>query len=142
MFNVASCSKVEEFFNLDHSSRRERHRDDDDDEDETEPEQTEETEESEPDETRADPTSAPGAADPSNNGLTYPDHIPTYDEIHPAHPNGTVSGQEASDLLDEIEMDILQDELGSSYVDAAILLMITLHSESSSMLMRSAGARL
>lgn len=121
VFNVAACSTVEEFFNLDHRSRRERDRDDDDD-DSDETEETEETEGSEPGETRADPTSAPtGTADPSNNGLTYPDHIPTYDEIHPAHPAGTISGDEASDLLDEIEMQILEEEIGASYVDADIL---------------------
>ncbi|MCR5593495.1 MAG: DUF885 domain-containing protein [Saccharofermentans sp.] len=119
-FNVASCSTIEKFFNLDHSSRRERHRDDDD-EDETEPEETEETETEETSETRPNSVTPSASGDPSNNGLTYPDHVPTYDEIHPSHPAGTVSGQEASDLLDEIEMQILQDELGASYVDADIL---------------------
>lgn len=116
-FNLAGCSTVEEFFDLGRSHRRERNRDDDDD-DADETEQTGETEVSEPDETEPDETQP--AADLSDE-LTYPDHIPTYEEIHPAHANGTVSGQAASDLLDEIESQILIDAVGSSYVDADIL---------------------
>ena len=115
-FNIAGCNKVEEFFDLgsSHGSRRDRDRDDDD-----EPEETEETEETEPGETEPDETDP--AVITISDELTYPDHVPTYDEIHPAHAHGNVSGQEASDLLDEIEHDILVDLISSSYVDAVIL---------------------
>lgn len=120
-FNLTACSEIESFFDLDHSTRSERgRRDDDDNDDDEEPDETEETSEtSRTQETR--PSSVTPAVEPGDNGLTYPDHIPTYDEIHPAHPNGTVSGQEASDLLDQIESDILIDAVGASYVDADIL---------------------
>ena len=62
----------------------------------------------------ADPTTPVnnGGYIPTSDTLTYPDHVPTYDEIHPAHAHGNVSGQEASDLLDEIE-----DEFGDAYDD-------------------------
>ena len=110
---IAGCSKIEEFFDLGSSHREHRNRDDDDDD--NEPDETEETE---PDET--DPTYVP-TVDPSGNGLTYPDHIPTYEEIHPSHPNGTVSGQEALDILNDIESQIIVEVAGSSYVDAEIV---------------------
>ena len=111
---MAGCSKIEEFFDLGSSHREHRNRDDDDT-DETE--ETEETEETQTGET--DPTFVPSVA-PSSNGLTYPDHIPTYEEIHPAHPNGTVSGQDAVDILNDLESQIITEVVGSSYVDAEI----------------------
>lgn len=120
-FNIAGCNKVEEFFDLgsSHGSSRDRDRDDDDDDDDDEPDETEETEETEPGETEPDETDP--AVVTISDELTYPDHVPTYDEIHPAHAHGNVSGQEASDLLDEIEHDLIVDIVGSNYVDAVIL---------------------
>ena len=109
--SVVGCSAAEEFFDLG-KSHRERRRDDDDDDD---PEETEETEETEPSET--DPVVV---TIPSDNDLTYPDHIPTYDEIHPSHANGTVSGQEALDILNDIETQIIAESFGGSYVYANI----------------------
>jgi len=107
---MAGCSKIEEFFDLGNSHREHRNRDDDDDE-------PDETEETEPGET--DPTFVP-TVDPTGNGLTYPDHIPTYEEIHPSHPNGTVSGQEAVDILNDIESQVIAEVAGSNYVNAEI----------------------
>ena len=108
---MAGCSKIEEFFDLGSSHREHRNRDDDEDD-------PDETEETEPVET--DPVNPVPTVDPSGNGLTYPDHIPTYEEIHPSHPNGTVTGQEAIDILDEIESQIIAEVAGASYVDAEI----------------------
>ncbi|MBR3533352.1 MAG: DUF885 family protein [Clostridiales bacterium] len=115
--NIASCSSIEDFFDLDHgSSRTERRRSRDDDDDEEE----ETTRTSRPG--RDDPTDtpAPTVTVAADNGLTYPDHIPTYEEIHPAHPNGTVSGQDAVDILDDIEDQIIREQLGGCYVNADI----------------------
>ena len=130
---TVACSQIEDMFNLDHDSgsgkrTRERDRDDDDDdEDEDEDEEEETTETSETSETAEttvapDPTvtaSTPLTYDMSD--LTYPDHVPTYDELHPAHTAGTISGDEASQLLDQVEHDILQRSVGNSYVDYEIL---------------------
>lgn len=114
-FNAAGCNRIEEFFDLGSSHGSSRDRDDDDDDDEDEPEETDETEETEePDETQ------PVVIDVSDE-LTYPDHVPTYEEIHPDHEHGDVSGEEAAELLAQIEHDILVDVIGSSYVDAVIL---------------------
>lgn len=89
---VAGCSKVEDLFALHHDSDFE--------------------------------TGLVGTEDrleiSTSEELTYPDHIATYDEIHPGHANGTVSGQEASDLLDEIELEVLRNQL-TSYADIELL---------------------
>ncbi len=113
-FNIAGCSAVEEFFDLGKSHRRERNRDDDDDD----PEETEETEETEPDETEPDDPQ-PTVADVSDE-LTYPDHIASYAEIHPSHAAGTVSGEDAVEILNDLESQVLVDGIGSSYVNAEI----------------------
>ena len=119
IFSIAGCSKIEEFFDLGdshRSERRRRDRDDDDDPDETEEtEETEETDQTDP----SDPVVTVAPPDVSDE-LTYPDHVPTYDEIHPAHANGTVSGEEAIEILNEIEHDILIDAFEGSYVYASI----------------------
>lgn len=109
-FNVVGCSAIEEFFDLNHDDRdrsERRHRRDDDDE----TEETEETEET--DFTTPAPTSTPSQI---ANDLTYPDHVPDYDEIHPAHNNGTIRGQEAIDLLNDLELQMIQDSFSGSYV--------------------------
>lgn len=72
------------------------------------------------DPTTTDPTTGGFTVDPNLVPLTFPDHPWTYDEIHPVRANGTVGGQEASDLLDEIEADYLQHSI-TSYVDYDIL---------------------
>ncbi len=123
VFGIAGCSKIEEFFDLGGSSSRERrHRDDDDDEDTDETEETEETGTSETF-TVVEPTTPTDSTVPPTGALadlTYPDHIPTYEELHPAHPNGTVSGEEAREILFNIEDELIADMLGSSYVYASI----------------------
>lgn len=131
---IASCSMIEDLTGNGRSrDRHERRRDrDDDDEDEGEEEETEETEElADPTDTmgRGTPTATPVPSPAASGvvggfdltGLTYPDHVPTYSEIHPTHVPGTVTGTEASDLLDQIEHDILQDSISSSYLNYAIL---------------------
>ena len=122
-FNIAACSSIENFFDLDHSSRsersrRDRDRDDDDDDDDDDAEPSEEPDETEPDETE------PGETRPTvsvSDELTYPDHIASYEEIHPVHANGTVRGDAAVEILDNVEHELLVNELGSSYVNAVIV---------------------
>ena len=70
--------------------------------------------------TSADPTSKPKKTINSADDLTYPDHVATFEEIHPDHAPGTVSGNIAVNLLSEIEMDILRHEI-TSYADIVIL---------------------
>ena len=48
---------------------------------------------------------------PTSDALTYPDHVATYDEIHPYHAPGTVNGSAAQKLLSDVEMDILHHEI-------------------------------
>jgi len=96
------------------------------DDDDDEPEETgesEETEESDETESTGETTAntdIAGSIVTGDNGLTYPDHVATADEIHPEHANGTVTGQEAKDLLAEVETEIL-NEACSDYVDAVLL---------------------
>ena len=120
IFSIAGCSKIEEFFDLGESSSRERRRDRDDDDDE--PEETEETE-STSSLTVSDPTPSPTPDPATGTGfedLTYPDHVATYDELHPAHANGTVSGEEAVEILNTIEHELIIDMLGDNYVMSRI----------------------
>lgn len=130
---TVACSQVEDIFGLHHesrSSRRDRHRDrddDDDDEDEDEDEEEEEEETSETTEETSETTldvttfdTEPGDTTYDIADLTYPDHVPTYDELHPAHMAGTISGDEASDILDMVEHDVLQWAI-DNYVDCEIL---------------------
>ena len=134
MFSLTSCSTIESLFDIDHKDKKEREKDDDDDddggwlsksgddddEDEDDPDETEETEETE----ETGPSDEPGDVPDYDFGdlpdLTYPDHVPTEDEIHPPHDPGDVTGQEASDLLDEVELEILQRYIGSNYIDAEL----------------------
>ena len=67
-----------------------------------------------------DPTSKPKTTINSADDLTYPDHVATYQEVHPDHAPGTVSGNAATKLLSEVEMEILRHEI-TSYVDIEIL---------------------
>lgn len=98
---------------------------------ETEEETEEETDESEePEETTEDTEDTEDTTEttvattaPTTDGLveidaslTYPDHVATYDEVHPFHEPGDVTGEEASLLLDSIEQDMLAYAL-TSYVD-------------------------
>ena len=133
---TVSCSMIEDMFdnNSRHGSRssKDRDRDDDDDdedededEDEDDEDETEETEET-TEETEPSETTEPDDQSDLVDGfdmtdLTYPDHVPTYDELHPAHTTGTVSGDDASQLLDQVEHDIIQRAVGDSYVDYEIL---------------------
>ncbi|MBR2295747.1 MAG: DUF885 family protein [Clostridiales bacterium] len=137
---AASCSKLSDVLDLEHRPTDKKERDKDEDEDEDEEEEEEESEETEetdasdgsevtdpsaePSESNVSTTVATPTPDPAWGDLeplTYPDHIATYDEIHPAHAPGDISGQEASDLLDQIEYDSIQYFVGSNYVDAILM---------------------
>lgn len=75
-----------------------------------------------------DPTSVPSTVPSGNNSgyiptsdtLTYPDHVATAEEVHPAHTPGNVKGDQAVSLLSEVEMDILHHSI-TSYADVEIL---------------------
>ena len=86
--------------------------------DETEPSETEETESS----NKPVPTQAPddGKYINTSKELTYPDHVASYDEVHPKHNPGNLKGQDAVNRLNEVEQTILKDAV-SCYVDADIL---------------------
>ena len=90
----------------------------------------EDPDESDPDESDPDDTD-PVVTDPTqplvkgsyietSDELTYPDHVATYDEIHPAKTPGNVSGKEAEDLLAEIELAAIQHSI-TCYADADIV---------------------
>ena len=71
----------------------------------------------------SDPTgSNPGSGNyiPTSDKLTYPDHVATYDEVHPKHAPGSLSGPDAIKELSAVETEILQHEI-NCYADADIL---------------------
>jgi|GEM_PF-434667 len=120
-FNIAGCSAVEDFLNLDHDASEERDVDDeDDDEDEEEEEEESRDKDSETEETHETEETSSASEDGDLEELTYPDHIAAYDELHPEHEHGDVSGQEAQNLLNDIETELLNHYLGGSYVYASI----------------------
>ena len=68
------------------------------------------------------PTAAPGGYGnyiPTSDSLTYPDHVASFEEIHPSHDPGVLSGNQAVSLLSEVEYDILHHQL-NSYADVEI----------------------
>ena len=80
--------------------------------------------ESEPDVTdpvQTDPVVyVPGDYIETSDELTYADTVATYDELHPAKTPGTVTGQDAVDLLNEIEADAIKHSV-RCYADAVIV---------------------
>ena len=122
--SLAGCSL------LGGSSRRKRDKDDDDDDDgpkwfiaetsESDPEPTEPSAT-----TLIEPTQAPVRPSGSwvvetSDELTYPDHVATYDEIHPSRPQGTVKGDEAKAIVDACEAQLITYNI-DCYADADIL---------------------
>ena len=95
---------------------------------ETEPtdetEETEETEETkrpkETKETKPSGSQRDGKYIKTSDELTYPDHVASYDEIHPKHTPGNLKGSDAVARLNEVELTILRQYI-SCYVDADIL---------------------
>ena len=67
------------------------------------------------------PTIVPYTGDyiPTSDELTYPDHVASYDEIHPHHEPGTLKGTEAVNELDQVEYDLLH-HIMTSYADVEI----------------------
>ncbi len=93
--------------------------------DPTESETTEETEETEETEatkgTSKQPTKAPsGKYIKTSDELTYPDHVPSFDEVHPKHQPGSLKDSDAVARLNEVEKTILKTSV-ACYVDADIL---------------------
>lgn len=80
---------------------------------------TDVTDPTDPTGTTAVPTTDPGNYIPTSDTLTYPDHVATMEEIHPAHKAGNVSGKEASKLLSDVEMEILHHDI-DCYANAVI----------------------
>ena len=134
--SVVSCSVISDLFEKDQDTKKSdrKHRrddDDDDDDDDDEPDGTlfgrkdtdptpTEIPTSEPTEVpTTEPTAAPVITAVPVNDLTYPDHIATYDEIHPEHKPGSVKGEEAKELLKEIELAVIGNNI-DNYVDATI----------------------
>ncbi len=62
----------------------------------------------------------PGEYIETSDELTYADTVATYDELHPAKAPGTVTGQDAVDLLNEIETDAIKHSI-TCYADAVIV---------------------
>lgn len=56
---------------------------------------------------------------PTSDELTYPDHVASFDEVHPVHQRGTVTGKDATDLLSQVEYDIMHHEI-NCYADVEI----------------------
>ena len=83
-----------------------------------EPTETDETEASK----KPAPTQAPddGKYINTSKELTYPDHVASFDEVHPKHKPGSLKGQDAVNRLNEVEQVILKNAV-SCYVDADIL---------------------
>lgn len=71
------------------------------------------------------PTTAPtqvnnGGFIPTSDTLTYPDHVASFNEIHPSHPGGTVTGNDAVKILNDVEYTIMHHEI-NCYADVEIL---------------------
>lgn len=80
--------------------------------------QTEPASEPSSDASEPDVTPAPAAVDPdgyiaTSDELTYPDHVPTYEEIHPVRSEGTVKGEEAAQIISDCELALIQDGINS-----------------------------
>lgn len=72
--------------------------------------------------TKPEPTQSPrdGKYIKTSSELTYPDHVPTFKEIHPDHTPGTLKNSDAVARLNEVESTILKSYV-NCYVDADIL---------------------
>ena len=69
----------------------------------------------------SNPTGQPsGNYIPTSDTLTYPDHVASYEEVHPKHAPGTLSGTDAVNELAAVEQEIIKHEI-NNYADAVIL---------------------
>lgn len=86
--------------------------------------ETKETDETEETEGTSGTTQPDGPDDgkyiKTSKELTYPDHVASYDEVHPKHAPGNLKNEEAAQRLKEVESTILKEYI-SCYVDADIL---------------------
>ena len=57
---------------------------------------------------------------PTSDTLTYPDHVASFEEVHPSHPAGNVKGSEAVKVLSDVEYAIMHHEI-NCYADVEIL---------------------
>lgn len=130
LLNIVACSEVQDFFSLDKSSHySSKNKDKDEDDDDVKPKKTTETEETEEtSSTESDESSAVSESVTETTTsydfdlvpLTYPDHEYTYEEIHPTNNSGTLEGEEAVKLLNEVENEFLQREIGEDYTSLLI----------------------
>ena len=95
-------------------------------EESTEPDESGETEPSESETEETKPSSKPtkkpsnGKFIPTSSELTYPDHVASFDEVHPKHNPGSLKNADAVNRLNEVEQTILKHYV-ACYVDADIL---------------------
>ncbi|MBR4430673.1 MAG: DUF885 family protein [Clostridiales bacterium] len=69
------------------------------------------------------PTTTPGyngGTIVTSDMLTYPDHVATFEEVHPYHAPGSLKGNDATKRISEVEMDILHHSI-TCYADIEIL---------------------
>ncbi len=91
---------------------------------ETDPTESDETDET--DETKETKGTKPtegrndGKYIKTSNELTYPDHVASYEEVHPKHKPGNLKNDDAVARLNEVEQTILKHAI-TCYVDADIL---------------------
>lgn len=114
VMTLPSCSILSRIFsNDDDTGRSSRDKDDDEDDDDGDDDDGEGDKHG-----SKDPDGkTPGRSDRGDlEPLTYPDHVATLDEVHPSRNPGVVSGTAASNLLDEIERELIVHYV-SSYVD-------------------------
>ena len=108
VMTIPSCSILSKLLSDDSGSgRSSRNRDDDDDDDDTD----ETSGSKDPDKKPSNPS-----GDKDLEPLTFPDHVATTDEIHPSRTPGTLTGTAASDLLSEVEHDLIIHYV-TNYVD-------------------------
>lgn len=82
------------------------------------PTETEET--TRPTESSKKTTTKKGEFIKTSDELTYPDHVATYDEVHPKHNPGNLKDSAAVSKLNEVEQKLLKEVI-ACYVDADIL---------------------
>ena len=126
MSSLVACSgDFMDRFDFLKESRSDRDRDDDDDEDETK--ETKETKDTEPTDTEpadtepteTDPTEEPTPT-PADGQLVFPSKPYSYDEVHPYHEPGDITGDAAVEELNSIEHDYLIEAFNGSYLDITL----------------------
>lgn len=126
MLSLTACSgDFMDRFDFLKETRATKSTDDDEDEDETKPAETAteptETEPTEPEPTDPTPEPTPAEINEYQKYLIFPTEPYSYDKVHPEHKPGSITGEEAKELLKEIELDYLNEVINGNYVDTIIL---------------------